>query len=54
MGATALEPNLQTSCKIVDHSLKLISLSRFLKFFAVFSAISLNIDELKAINTATI
>ena len=34
------------------HSLKLISLLRFLKFFALFSAISLNIDELKALNTA--
>ena len=36
------------------HSLKLISLLRFLKFFAVFGAISLNIDELKALNTAKI
>ena len=36
------------------HSLKFISLLRFLKFFAVFSAISLNIDELKALNTAKI
>ena len=36
------------------HSLKLISLFRFLKFFAVFSTISLNINELKALNTAKI
>ena len=36
------------------HSLKLISLLRFLKFFAVFSAISLNIDEPKALNTTKI
>ena len=34
------------------HSLKLISLLRFLKFLAGFSAIRLNIDELKALNTA--
>ena len=45
--------------KLVDimqncHSLKLISLLKFLKFFAVFSAISLNIDKLKALNTAKI
>ena len=36
------------------HSLKLISLLKFLKFFAAFSAISLKIDELKALNTAKI
>ena len=36
------------------HSLKLISLLRFLKSFAVFNAVSLNIDELKALNTAKI
>ena len=36
------------------HSLKMISLLRFLKFFAVFSAFSLNIDELKALNAAKI
>ena len=45
--------------KLVDvtqncHSLKLISLLRFFNFFAVFSAISLNIDELKALFTAKI
>ena len=44
MSATVLEANLQTS-------LKLISFLRFLRFFAVFNAISLNIDELKALNT---
>ena len=54
-------PNRRNSigCKLADvtqncHSLKLISLLRFLKFFAVFSTISLNIDELKALNTAKI
>ena len=36
------------------HSLKLISLLTFLKFFAVFSALSLNIVELKGLNTAKI
>ena len=51
MGTTALEANLQTSTKNC-HSLKLISLLRFLKFLTVFSAISLKIDELKALNTA--
>ena len=36
------------------NSHKLISFLTFLKFFAVFSAISLNFDELKALNTAKI
>ena len=36
------------------HSFKMISLLRFLKFFAVFSVVNLNIDELKAIKYSKI
>ena len=50
MGATILKANLQMLRKIVTQT----DLLRFLKFFAVFSAISLNIDKLKAFNTAKI
>ena len=53
MGTTALEANLQTLCKIVTHSKTDLCL-KLLKFFAVFSGFSLNIDKLKTLNTAKI
>ena len=49
MGAIALEASLPTSLKIVTQTDLSFEISQI---FAVFSAISLNIDELKALNTA--
>ena len=52
MYMTALEANLQMLCKIVTYSTDLSF--EISQVFAVFSAISLNIDEVKALNTAKI
>ena len=49
MGAIALEASLPTSLKIVTQTDLSFEISQY---FAVFSAISLNIDELKTLNTA--
>ena len=48
MGATVLEANLQTSRKIVIHSTDFSF--EISQAFAIFSAVSLNIDEPKALN----
>ena len=51
MGATVLKQTYRRHAKL---SFTQTDLLRFLNFFAVFNAISLNIDELKALNTAKI